>query len=543
MVSSLSDELAGSRDYSLDPAAKFIDALEKAKPLLELQPPLAAEQLAGLLQVAAVSSLGLGRLADAESYWRRAIDANPRFVDAWLNLGTLLKGLNRLHDVVVLFRQLLEVCPDLADVHNHLGSVLQDLGRLAEAEAAYRQASLIRPERVEFHYNLGTVLRPLGRWHEAAQSYQRAIAISPDFVMGYSNLGNVLKELGRLEEAETAYRQALAIDGHYHLAKYGLAILLLSMARFDEGWSLYEARYDDPASMQHKTQKVIGRPRWRGEALAGKKLLVWQEGGLGDAIHFGRYFSLLKAQGAGQIVFACAPALHRLFATVEGVDVVLSHEAAFAAASGYDYWTSPLSAPLYMRTTLETIPPPLRIKPEPSLVESWRTRLATLPAGRKIGLVWKGNPHHQNDAKRSLPSLSMLAPLWDVPGVAFVSLQKGEGEDEGRDPPINQPLLHLGSEVTDMADSAAIIAQLDLVICVDTSIVHLAASLGTPCWVMLPAEEIDWRWMRERSDSPWYPETIRLFRQPLGGTWPTLIEQVRQTCADASMPDMPEWRA
>lgn len=516
-----------------DQSAKFTDALEKVKPLLEIQPPLADHMLAEALQIAAVSSLGLGRLDDAESYWRRSIEANPEFVDAYLNLGTLLKGLNRLHDTEALFRQLLTVRPDLADIQNQLGSMLQDQGRFAEAEAAYRQAALIEPDCVEFHYNLGVVLRPLGRWHEAAQAYQRAVELSPGFVMGYSNLGNVLKGLGRLTEAEAAYRQALAIRGDYHMAKFGLATLLISMGRFQEGWRLYEERHADPKSMQHKTQKVINRPPWRGEALAGKRLLVWQEGGLGDAIHFGRYFAWLKAQGAAEITFACAPALHRLFSAVEGVDVVLAHEAGWASAANYDYWTSLLSAPLYMGTTMETIPPPVQLKLEPSLVESSRVRLAALPPGRRIGLVWKGNAQHRNDANRSLRSLAELAPLWRIPGVCFVSLQKGAGEDEALAPPVGQPLLHLGSDVTDMADSAAIVAQLDLVICVDTSIAHLAASVGTPCWVMLPAEEIDWRWMHERTDSPWYPDTIRLFRQPLGGTWPTVVEQVRQACAEA----------
>jgi tetratricopeptide (TPR) repeat protein len=516
-----------------DQSARFTDALEKVRPLLEMQPPLADAMLAEALQIAAVSSLGLGLLDDAESYWRRAIAAKPGFVDAYMNLGTLLNGLNRLHDKEVLFRQLLAVRPDLADVHNQLGSMLQDQGRLTEAEASYRQASLVEPDRAEFHYNLGVVLRPLGRWHEAAQAYQRAVELSPGMVMGYSNLGNVLKELGHLREAEAAYRQALALRADYHVAKFGLAILLISMGRFQEGWRLYEERHANPRSMQHKTQKVINRPPWRGEALAGKKLLVWQEGGLGDAIQFGRYFSWLKAQGAAQIAFACAPALHRLFAAVEGVDVVLAHEAGWAGSANYDYWTSPLSAPLYSGTTMKTIPPPVRLKLDPSLIEAWRVRLAALPAGRRIGLVWKGNVLHQNDASRSLRSLATLAPLWRIPGISFVSLQKGEGEDEGNAPPVGQPLLHLGSEVVDMADSAAIVAQLDLVICVDTSIAHLAASLGTPCWVMLPAEQIDWRWMHERADSPWYPGTIRLFRQPLGGTWPTLVEQVRQACAEA----------
>ncbi|WP_144107049.1 tetratricopeptide repeat protein [Paraburkholderia sp. BCC1886] len=516
-----------------EPDQKFTDALAKVKPLLAMQPPLPREQLAEALQLAAVSSLGLGRLDDAQSYWRRAIETNPAFVDAYLNLGKLLKGLDRLPDLEQLYRQLLAVHPDFADAHNHLGSALQDQGRPAEAEASYRRAATLSPERAEFHYNLGVVLRPLGRWDEAAEAYRRAVATSPDFVIAHSNLGNVLKELGRLPEAETAYRQALAIRPGYPVAKFALALLLISVGRFDEGWRLYEGRHDDPTSPQYTTQQVLRRPHWQGQPLAGKKLLVWQEGGLGDAIHFGRYFPMLKALGPIEIAFACSATLHRLFDTVEGVDVVLSHEAGLTAAAQYDYWLSPLSAPLHLGTTLDNIPLPVQFKLARPWLESWGAYLAALPPGPKIGLVWKGNPKHHNDAHRSLPALAMLAPLWRIPdaNLNFVSLQKGAGEDEARTPPPDQPLLHLGTDVADLADSAAIVAQLDLVICVDTSLAHLAASAGTPCWVLLPPEDVDWRWMHERTDSPWYPQTVRLFRQPLNGKWRDLIERVREALA------------
>jgi hypothetical protein len=259
---------------------------------------------------------------------------------------------------------------------------------------------------------------------------------------------------------------------------------------------------------------------------------VWQEDGLGDMLQFSRYFTLLKAQGAAHIAFACVPALHRLMACVDGVDAVFDHAAATARASNYDCWTSLLSAPLYLRTTIATIPRPVQLTVEPALVEQWRPKLDALPAGRKIGLVWKGNAKHHNDAHRSIPSLTTLAPLWSVPGLSFVSLQKGQGEDEARDPPAGQPLLDLGTHVTDFADSAAIVAQLDGVICVDTSIAHLAASLGKPCWVMLPEKDIDWRWLHERDDSPWYPHTLRLFRRAPGEAWAASIGRVRQACIE-----------
>src|SRR5471032_3410488 len=653
---------------SLCLAGHYAQALSMVKPMLEPHPVLTGNALAEALNIAAVCSLGLSQLADAQAYWRQAIEAKPEFVDAYNNLGMLLKGLGALAEALAIYRQLLSIRPDLAEASNNLGAVLYDLGRLHDAEAAYRHALAIRAHYAQAHYNLGIVLYDLRRWHEAESAYRQALVLSPD-AGAYNNLGNVLKELARLPEAEAAYRQALilrpqyaealnnlanvlkelgrvpeaelacrmaltirpdyaeahlnlgalmgalkrlpeaeasyrqalavrpdyaeahynlgivlqtldrlpeaetayrqallirpdiveaynnlgnvlwalrrstdadaayrralAIRADYHDAKVSLATLLLSMGEFEEGWRLYDSRYEQPGFIHYQTQSLLQCPRWRGEALAGKSLLLWQEDGLGDMVQFGRYLPLLKAQGAVHIAFACAPALHRLFAAVDGVDAVLDHEAAIGKATEYDYWTSPMSVPLHLRTTMDTLPDPLRLTPDPLLVEHWRTRLATLPPGRKIGLVWKGNPKHHNDANRSLPSLATLAPLWNVPGVSFVSLQKGQGEEEGQSSPASIPLLHLGTDLSDFADTAAIIGELDLLICVDTSAAHIAASLGKPCWVLLPREDIDWRWMRERDDSPWYPQTLRLFRQAADESWSTAVERVRLACLAA----------
>ena len=475
----------------------------------------------------------LGRLPEAELACRMALTIRPDYAEAHLNLGALMVALNRLPEAEMSYRQALAVRPDYAQAHYNLGIVLQTLDRLPEAEAAYGQALLSRPDIVEAHNNLGNVLWALHRPADAVAAYRRALALRPELAEGHHNLGNVLKELGSLTDAEAAFRRALAIRADYHDAKVSLASLLLSMGEYEEGWQLYDSRYDQPGFIHYQTQSLLACPRWRGEALAGKSLLLWQEDGLGDMIQFGRYLPLLKAQGAVHIAFACAPALHRLFAALEGVDAVLDHETALGRALEYDHWTSPMSVPLHLRTTMDTIPDPIRLEPGPLLVEHWRARLATLPPGRKIGLVWKGNPKHHNDANRSLPSLATLAPLWSVSGVSFVSLQKGQGEDEGQSPPAGLPLLHLGTDLSDFADTAAVISELDLLICVDTSAAHIAASLGKPCWVLLPREDIDWRWMREREDSPWYPQTLRLFRQAADESWPAAVERVRLACLAA----------
>src|SRR5471030_2793086 len=475
----------------------------------------------------------LGRLPEAELACRMALTIRPDYAEAHLNLGALMGALKRLPEAEVSYRQALAVRPDYAEAHYNLGIVLQTLDRLPEAEAAYGQALLIRPDSVEAHNNLGNVLWALHRPADAVAAYRRALALRPNLAEGHHNLGNVLKELGSLTDAEAAFRRALAIRADYHDAKVSLASLLLSIGEYEEGWQLYDSRYEQPGFIHYQTQSLLTCPRWRGEALAGKSLLAWQEDGLGDMVQFGRYLPLLKAQGAVHIAFGCAPALHRLFATVEGVDAVIDHETAQARALEYDYWTSPMSAPLHLRTTTDAIPDAIHLKLDPMLVDRWRARLATLPPGRKIGLVWKGNPKHHNDANRSLPSLATLAPLWSVPGVSFVSLQKGQGEEEGQSPPAGLPLLHLGTDLSDFADTAAIIGELDLLICVDTSAAHIAASLGKPCWVLLPREDIDWRWVRERNDSPWYPQTLRLFRQAADESWSTAVERVRLACLAA----------
>ncbi|WP_406869558.1 tetratricopeptide repeat protein [Paraburkholderia fungorum] len=494
---------------------------------LKPQYPEALNNLGGALKAAL-------RLPEAELACRLALAIRPDYPEAHLNLGAVLADLKRLPEAEAAYRQAIAHRPDYAEAHYNLGLALSNLERLAEAETAYREAIRCGPEIVQAYNNLGCVLRLLDRLPEAIEAFSQALALRPDLAEAHYNVGTALAQLRQLPEAEAAYLRALALRPDYGDARFGLAVLLLGMGRFEEGWRLYECRYDQPGFVHHKTRSMLSCPQWQGGTLAGKSLLVWQEDGLGDMLQFGRYFALLKAQGAAHIAFACAPALHRLMVAVDGIDAVLDHDTALArvAASTYDCWTSLLSAPLHLRTTVDTIPRALRLAAEPSLVEKWRPILETMPPGRKIGLVWKGNPKHHNDANRSIPTLATLAPLWSVPGIGFVSLQKGQGEDEARNPPAAQPLLELGSMVNDFADTAAIIEQLDLVICVDTSTAHLAASLGKPCWVMLPEKDIDWRWMHGRSDSPWYPHTLRLFRRAAGEAWPVTVERARQACVE-----------
>ncbi len=471
------------------------------------------------------------RLPEAALASHLAVTIRPNYVEAQVDVACVLRDLGRLPEAEATLRTAIEKQPEYADAHFNLGIVLEKTARFAEAEAAYREALKLRPDAAAGYNNLGNVLHQTGRPQEAADVYRQALALNPNGAASHYNLATALRALELPDEAEPHYRRALALNPDYFDAQFGLGTLLLSLGRFKEGWRLFESRYALPRFLHYKTKAMLPLPQWQGESLEGRSLLVWQEDGLGDVIQFGRYLPLLKAAGAARVEMVCAPSLHRLFAHVEGVDGLLTHDEAKAKYGEYDYWTSLLSAPVHLGTTLDTIPSANYLRIDERQATHWRERLAAaLPSGPRIGLVWKGNPLHHNDAHRSLNSLALLLPLWSIPGVSFVSLQKGQDEDEAQRPRLFQPLLALGHELTDFADTAALVAQLDLIVCVDTSTAHLAASLGKPCFVLLPYHDPDWRWLHGRSDSPWYPGAMRVFRQPRAGNWSAPVEAVLQAC-------------
>jgi tetratricopeptide (TPR) repeat protein len=505
---------------------QFDEALALLLPLLD-SPDLSLADRTLALDIAAISSLGLRRTQDAEDYWRRAILIAPDGVDAHANLAVMLKGLGRYAEAEPLARHRATRRPESADAHFDLAWILFRLNRHEESAAEYRDVLRILPDAAEAHNNLGNVLEVLDELEQAETHVRMALSLNPELAEAHYNLGSLMRHASRFDDAQAAYRRALELRPDYPDASFALATLLLSNGQFDEGWMRYESRYTHPVFVHRQSKGLLQCPQWNGESLAGKALLVWQEDGLGDMIQFARYVPMLKAAGARHITIACVSALQRLLASVDGVDAVVDHDTAQTRSAHFDCWTSLLSAPFHFDTTLTSLPDALRIRAEPAWTARLHASLDTLAGTFKVGLVWKGNPGHHNDAKRSLPSLAVLAPLWTVPSVGFVSLQKGAGEDEAQNAPPTQPIVPLGSSLADLADSAAVIAQLDLLICVDTSVAHLAASMGKPCWIMLPARDVDWRWMHERDDSPWYPHIVRLFRQREGEAWRDVVERCR----------------
>ena len=326
------------------------------------------------------------------------------------------------------------------------------------------------------------------------------------------------------KEAERSFRKAIELDPEYRLAHFNLGYLLLRQGRFEEGWRCLDAR-----DWYAQLEKNIPCPRWRGEPLKGRSVLIGFEAGHGDMIQFCRYAAVLKAQGAAWVTLICHPALKTLFTTMDGVDAVLALDDT-SPCPGWDFWTPPLSMPLHCRTRLDSIPADLPyLRPDGKLVERWSSVLnrECVSSDVRVGLVWKGNPRFENDADRSLPDLKTLESLGAIAGVRFFSLQKGAGEEEAASPPAGLPLVNLGSNISNFADSAAIVANLDLIICVDTAIAHLTGAMGKACWVLLPDYKTDWRWLTGRIDSPWYPGVMRLFRQPRSGDWATVVAEVR----------------
>ena len=388
------------------------------------------------------------------------------------------------------------------------------------AESYYLRALAQSPYDVHLLQNLGALLMKLGRPVEAERIDRRVLALAPELPSAWSNLGALLAALQRETQAERCHRHAIALDDSYANARYNLSYLLLRQGRFPEGWRMLEARPQPTAFGGY-----FRFPRWQGEPLAGKSILICPEAGMGDMLLLCRYASVLRRQGATRVSILCHAPLKSLLQTLVDVDTVLAIGEA-VPAEGWDYWAPVLSLPGLCGTTLETIPSSTAyLRAQTPATQDWAARLP--PARLRVGLAWKGNAQFENDGARSLAALDALAPLGAVDGVQCVSLQKGAGEDETC---ALLPLVAGGAALADMADTAALIANLDLVISVDTAVAHLAGALGKPCWLLLPDYLPDWRWLAGRLDSPWYP-AMRLFRQPPIVGWRPLIGHVADELA------------
>ncbi len=429
------------------------------------------------------------------------------------------------HAAMQCFQEATLLAPDFAEAYANLGMLHDQEGRHSEAERLYRLSISLNPGHAQTHMNLGVLLFTQKRFDEAQAAYRRALKLCPESDAAWSNLGALKAYTKQEREAERCYKRALAINPDNRNASFNLGCLLLGQGRYEDGWRYFESR-----DWYARLEGMLACPRWRGEPLRDRSLLIGLEAGHGDMIQFCRYAPLLKAQGASRITLICHPALKTLFTTLHGVDEVFAVDDTIPDLE-VDFWTPPLSIPRYYRTRLDSIPGELPyLHPDKQLKRDWEAVLskACTPGDVRIGLVWKGNPRFQNDSERSLPDLGVLLPLGDIADTRFFSLQKGPAEAEAASVPQGLPVVNLGPKIADFADTAAIAANLDLVICVDTAMAHLAGALGRPCWVLLPDYMPDWRWLNDRFDSPWYPRVMRLFRQSARGEWAPVIRTVRE---------------
>jgi len=368
---------------------------------------------------------------------------------------------------------------------------LQQAARWDEAVALWREVLAREPGSAEARVNLGGVLIELGAFEAAEAELRQAVAARPDAAWSHYNLGRLMLLTKRWPEAEAAYRAALAAAPDDPKARLGLAHAALAQGDLATGWPLYEARTEIPSQ---NAPKLDLPNEWRGEPVAGKRLLVWPEQGFGDQIQFARFAPALRDLGA-EVTLVAPPPLTALF---EGLGVaVIEQQAGPMSVPAFDAWTLLLSIPGRLGTTLETIPQPPYLAPPVDRAIRW----AGQGAG-KVGVVWRGRPTGI-DAHRSLPGFDALAPLAEA------------GAD----------LLDLSDPIGDFADLAAVISELDLLVTVDTAAAHLAGAMGKPAFVLLPWFRTDWRWLEGRADSPWYP-SLRLFRQPAFGQWEPVIAEV-----------------
>jgi tetratricopeptide (TPR) repeat protein len=454
----------------------------------------------------------------------RALALRANFVDALNNRGNALAGLDQPAEALASFERALVVQPDFAQGWSNRACVLRDLGRPADALVSCDQAIALQPNYADAWSNRANALSDLNRPEDAQLSYRRAIELAPALADAWNNLGLTLVDLGQHAQALRSYEHALTLNPAFAEAHWNESLCLLQMGRLTEGWQKYEWRWERNRIKANK--RVFVQPLWLGDApIEDKTILLHAEQGLGDTLQFCRYAAMVAALGA-RVMLEVPSELMRLLANLEGVTELIEQGQPLPP---FDYHCPLLSLPLAFKTEVATIPastPYLFADADAS--QRWAQRIGSdTPGALKVGLVWAGGnrPHvaelRKNDARRSI-TLDALRPLLDVAQVQFYSLQKGPAAQQlALNPELGGRVIDYTGELADFADTAALVASLDLVISVDTAVAHLAGALGKPVWI-LNRFDTCWRWMLERKDCPWYPGA-QLLRQPALGDWPSVI--------------------
>lgn len=476
----------------------------------------------------------LGRYQEALAAYDRVLAFVPQHAAAIINRGNTLLELRRYEEALAAYERARALAPKLPQLHARMGDALQALDRFAEALGAHEQALALAPDLVQAVTGRATALLWLRRLEEAERDARRALELVPQYAPAMNTLANTLREQGKVIEAIGSFRQALAINPELSDVRHNLAqALLLTNELGPEAWREYEERFN--LAVGRLVPPAVAAPAWKGEPLHGKRILVWAEQGFGDTIQFVRLLPLLRERGAAHVTLLTSPRLVRLLRNCTyDVEVVTE-----VPRGAFDYVVALLSLPLHLGVTRDRIPASVPyLKPEPDRVERWCSKLGG--AGFKIGVAWQGNPNGRIDIGRSFP-LAALAPLARVPGVRFVSLQKGPGVEQLDNLPpgmVVECLTGFDEGPDAFLDTAAVMHCLDLVVTSDTSVAHLAGALGRPTWLALQYVP-DWRWLMHRTDSPWYP-TMRLFRQPARGDWNSVFAEMANALAARLRPRRPD---
>jgi len=478
--------------------------------------------------------LARGDREGAADCYREAIALDPGYPEAFNNLGIVLHQLGRLADAETALRRALALRPAFAAASLNLGNLLGDQERFAEAESAYRDALAMQPDYASAWLARGDLYRRTERLEPAIECCRQALNIDPLLAAGENNLGIALQEAGRHDEALEHFDRALALDPELQEAQWNWMCAPLLAGDYATGLPRYEQRFAIGTHAERAMKATMlstfdAIPRWHGEALGEeRRLLLWSEQGAGDTLMMLRYLPIVAQRWQTTPALACEPALVSLVQS-SFTDVGAIHaKGRDQRLDGYACHCPLMSLPLICGTRIDGIPRQIPYLHVPvATQERWRPRLAELP-GLRVGIVWAGNPALPKDALRSLP-LSVLAPLFEVDGVRFVSLQIGESARQLAASGL--AVANWMSECTDYLDTASLVANLDLVIGVDTSVAHLAGALGKPVW-LLNRRESEWRWLLGREASPWYP-TMRIFNQPRHGDWGAVAADVAAALAAA----------
>ena len=457
----------------------------------------------------------------AEAALRRSLALRPDQPDAAAALSVILKRAGRHREAEAVLRSTVakQQGPPAAPLLVELAEMQRERGALSEAEAMLRQAISADGSNAEAWHALGLLRQAQGETAAAEAGFARALELKPDFVAAWINLGSLKAGLEKFGEAVQLYGRALAIAPGNPAAHWNRALALMTLGDYAAAWADYDWRWHIPELVQSAEVMVLER-RWRGEPVAGKTVLLRSEQGIGDTIQLARYVPLVGRQGA-RVILAVQPSVISILAQLSAVERVMSVSDRLPP---YDLQATLPDLPGLFGTSLATIPEPQGyLQPDPARAAFWRERIGG--DGRlRIGLNWAGNPRHREDRFRSI-TLAMLERLLKRDDVAWFSLQVGDRAKDLAAIAQSVRIVDLAPDLTDFAETAGALANLDLLITVDTAVAHLAGALGRRTWLLL-ARQADWRWMREREDSPWYT-SLRLFRQEQQGDWTPVIARLR----------------